>query len=222
MSEPQPHIYEFGDFRVDVVKRLLLRRDGQTLPLTPKAFDTLLYLVQHSGVLLDKDDLMRAIWPDTVVEENNLTQNVSALRRVLGERRDEHRYIVTVPGTGYRFVADVKTLADANGQEVAKHSQWKVEQIEENAARSVAEIGARKNRIWLMAAAAVIAAGLGMLGLYLWRAQMKPAPVVAIRTIAVLPFKPLVVENRNEALELGMADTLIARLSNSKESLSVP
>ncbi len=216
MDEPQPQIYEFGDFRVDAVKRLLLRRNGETLALTPKAFDTLLYLVRHSGKLLDKDDLMKSIWPDTVVEENNLTQNISALRRVLGERRDEHRYIVTVPGSGYRFVAEVVTLFDGNGREEAKNSQWKVEKSEEGVAQSAEGTGTRKNKIRLVAAAGLIIAGLGFLGFYLWRAQPKPAPVAPVKTVAVLPFKPLVAENRNEALELGMADTLIARLSNSE------
>src|SRR5688500_16452539 len=98
MNESQTHIYEFGDFRIDAAKRRLLKRDGERVPLTPKAFDTLLYLVEHSGTLLDKDELLRAVWADTVVEENNLNQHISTLRRVLGEKRDEHHYIVTVPG----------------------------------------------------------------------------------------------------------------------------
>src|SRR5207302_8265198 len=101
------YIYEFDDFRVDAGRRLLLGRDGRPLPLTPKAFDTLVYLIQNSDVVLGKETLMRAIWADTVVEENNLNQCISALRRVLGEKRAEHRYIVTVPGRGYRFVAHV-------------------------------------------------------------------------------------------------------------------
>ena len=100
--------YEFGDFRVDSARRLLLNRNGDAIPLTPKAFDTLLYLVERQGTVIDKDELMRAIWPHTVVEENNLNQSSSALRRALGELRGENRYIVTVPGRGYQFVADVK------------------------------------------------------------------------------------------------------------------
>jgi TolB-like protein/DNA-binding winged helix-turn-helix (wHTH) protein len=111
-SQTEQHFYEFGPFRVDTLKRLLLR-DGQTVPLTAKAFDTLLTFVQHSGQDLDKDELIRAVWPDTIVEENNLTQNVSALRKALGESKSEHRYIVTIPGRGYRFVAAVKEVGDA-------------------------------------------------------------------------------------------------------------
>src|ERR671929_2263510 len=113
MGEQRPRIYEFGDFRLDASRRLLLRAEGKVVPLTPKVFDTLLYLVERGGAVVDKDELMRVVWPDTVVEENNLNQNVSALCRVLGESRGEHRYILTVPGRGYRFVADVKTRAAA-------------------------------------------------------------------------------------------------------------
>src|ERR1700739_427942 len=109
VERPQMYIYEFDDFRVDAGRRLLLGRDGRPLPLTPKVFDTLIYLIQNSGVVLGKETLMRAIWGDTVVEENNLNQCISGLRRVLGEKRAEHRYIVTVPGRGYRFVAPVNT-----------------------------------------------------------------------------------------------------------------
>ena len=108
MQRPRALIYEFGEFLVDVDRRLLLGRDGRPLSLTPKVFDTLLYLVEHTETVLDKDTLMNAIWPGTAVEENSLNQNISLLRRVLGGKRSEHRYIVTVPGHGYRFVASVK------------------------------------------------------------------------------------------------------------------
>ena len=86
-----------------------LSRDGQPLQVTGRVLDTLLYFVERAGELLDKRSLMEALWPNLVVEENNLTQMIYALRRVLGERPDEHRFIVTVPGRGYRFVADVTT-----------------------------------------------------------------------------------------------------------------
>ncbi|MDX6696287.1 MAG: hypothetical protein QOF02_3890 [Blastocatellia bacterium] len=115
-SQTEQHFYEFGQFRVDTLKRLLLR-DGQIVPLTAKAFDTLLALVRHSGQDLDKDELMRSVWPDTIVEENNLTQNVSMLRKALGESKSEHRYIVTIPGRGYRFVAAVQEVCEEMGRE---------------------------------------------------------------------------------------------------------
>jgi len=164
MERPQVYIYEFDEFRVDPGRRLLLGRDGRPLPLTPKTFDTLIYLVQHTDVVLGKETLMRAIWADTAVEENNLNQCISVLRRVLGEKRAEHRYIVTVPGRGYRFVARVN--------------------------------------------------------------KRKP-PVVAssadpIASIAVLPFQPLARNNRDESLEMGMADTLITRLSGIRDLVVRP
>lgn len=107
MSGPQPSVYEFGEFRIEASKRLLLR-DGAPVALTPKVFDTLLHLVQNRQRIVEKDELMQAIWPDTIVEENNLNQNISTLRRVLGESRGENRYIATIPGKGYRFIADIE------------------------------------------------------------------------------------------------------------------
>ncbi len=110
MSPPHPDSYDFGDFRLEAGKRLLLRH-GNPVALTPKIFDTLLYLVQHQGKVIAKDDLMRAVWPETVVEENNLNQSISTLRRVLGENRGENRYIATVPGRGYHFIPVVEVFA---------------------------------------------------------------------------------------------------------------
>ena len=109
MSLLHPDTYEFGDFRLEAGKRLLLRQ-GNPVALTPKVFDTLLHLVQHQGKVIAKDDLMRAVWPETVVEENNLNQSISTLRRVLGENRGENRYIATVPGRGYHFIPVVEVL----------------------------------------------------------------------------------------------------------------
>ena len=104
----EQRLYEFDLFRIDVSRRLLLRQ-GEVIPLTPKAFDILSILVQNRGRIIGKDELMKLVWPDTAVEENNLTRNISSLRRALGERPDEHRYIVTVPGRGYRFAAEMPT-----------------------------------------------------------------------------------------------------------------
>ncbi|HEY4904051.1 MAG TPA: tetratricopeptide repeat protein [Candidatus Sulfotelmatobacter sp.] len=161
MQGSQAHIYEFGDFQIDAGRCLLTGRDGRVVPLTPKVYDTLFYLVEHPEAVLDKNTLMKAIWPDTVVEENNLSQNISILRRVLGGERAAHVYIVTVPGCGYRFVAPVR-----------KHA----------------------------------------------RAET----AVSIRSIAVLPFQPLVKDDRDASLEMGMADTLIARLSGLRDMIVRP
>jgi DNA-binding winged helix-turn-helix (wHTH) protein/Flp pilus assembly protein TadD len=164
MDKPSTRIYEFGEFRVDAGRRLLLTLDGRNLPLTPKAFDTLLYLVQHADTVLEKETLMTAIWPDTTVEENNLNQSISALRRALGGNRTDHRYIVTVPGRGYQFVAPV-TKSDQPATRVSTDS---------------------------------------------------------IRSLAVLPFQPLVSDDRDASLELGMADTLTTRLSSIRNVIVRP
>src|ERR1041385_8429861 len=111
MSNPANHLYEFGPFLLDAGKRLLLR-DGDALPLTPKAFETLLVLVRNHGQVMEKDRLMEEVWADTIVEESGLVRNISVLRRTLGESPDEHQYIVTVPGRGYCFVAGVRELMD--------------------------------------------------------------------------------------------------------------
>ena len=100
--------FEFGEFRLDMRQRSLTGADGAVIRLKPKVFDTLAVLVRHHGELLSKPQLMEAVWGSTVVEENSLNQHISTLRRVLGERPGENRYIATVPGSGYQFVAEVR------------------------------------------------------------------------------------------------------------------
>src|SRR6476646_9721654 len=107
MQTPVANLYEFGEFQLDTGKRLLRRLDGTPVPLTPRVFDTLLYMVRHHEAVLDKERIMEAVWPDSIVEENNLAQAISKLRQVFGETPGSHSYIVTIPGRGYRFVAEV-------------------------------------------------------------------------------------------------------------------
>ena len=111
MSKQINHIYEFGEFRLETAERLLMRR-GQPISLTPKAFETLLVLVRSRGHVVEKDELMKCVWADTVVEEANLARNVWALRKALGDDNSAHAYIETVPKLGYRFVAAVTELSD--------------------------------------------------------------------------------------------------------------
>src|SRR5499425_181960 len=107
-------VYEFGDFRLHAAERqLTARTDGRPIVLTPKALDALHFLLQHPGELLDKSTLIAAVWPNVVVEENNLNQVISALRRALGDGSAGRRFIVTVPGRGYQFVAPVRAVCDA-------------------------------------------------------------------------------------------------------------
>lgn len=107
MSEQSRPSYEFGPFSVDAGKRLLLR-NGEPVPLAPKVFETLLALIENRERVLTKDELLKQVWGDTSVEEGGLTRNVSILRKTLGEKPDDHQYIVTVPARGYRFVANVQ------------------------------------------------------------------------------------------------------------------
>ncbi|HEX8815716.1 MAG TPA: winged helix-turn-helix domain-containing protein [Terriglobales bacterium] len=111
VNKPQ-HLYEFGPFRIDPAHRQLLR-EGQTVAIQPKAFDVLLVLVENSEKVVSKDDLIKTVWPDTFVEESNLSQHIFVLRKALGDTVDEKRYIVTVPGRGYRFAGPVNVVAVA-------------------------------------------------------------------------------------------------------------
>src|SRR5258705_13695841 len=100
------HLYEFGPFILDTTQHLLLLQ-GKPVPLTPKTYDLLVVLVENNGRVILKDELMKMVWVDSFVEDSNLTQQISAGRRALGEPAGEDRYIVTVPGKGYRFAAAV-------------------------------------------------------------------------------------------------------------------
>lgn len=111
MSEHPQRFFEFDNFLLDSQQRLLFQ-DGQPLDLTPKVFDILLELVASGGRVVEKKELMESVWPDSFVEESNLTQHISTLRKKLGQDRGQQRYIVTVPGRGYRFVSPVKSWED--------------------------------------------------------------------------------------------------------------
>lgn len=154
MQVQRPPEYCFDDFRLDVRKRQLLRA-GEVIQLNPKAFDLLLVLVQNAGQLLSKDDLFERVWSDQIVEESNLTVNMSAIRRALGEQARQPRYITTVSGEGYCFVGDVTEKAPGEEQFIVESrtmARVVVEQEEvENA--PLALPGSKRNR---MAVAAVV------------------------------------------------------------------
>src|ERR1700730_4158308 len=117
MPENTQCFFDFDRFRVDPRERVLLA-DGQPVSLTPKAFDTLLVLLKHSGHILEKDELLKRIWPDTFVEEGTLVQNISTLRKVLGEAPVGSAYIETIPRRGYRFAGAVqKTQFEPKAEE---------------------------------------------------------------------------------------------------------
>ena len=187
--------FEFGDFRVDLAARRLYRRDGEWVRLTPRLFDTLLYLIEHRDRLLDKDELMAAIWPGRVIEENNLNQAISALRRALGDRDGEQ--ILTVPGRGYRFVAVGLPLADVAAQPAHSVLATTDERRANVVRLRVVGRGGEVRRTSLPEAGGETSA--------------------TISSLAVLPFKPLVDGQRDDVLLLGMTELLITRLSASGE-----
>jgi DNA-binding winged helix-turn-helix (wHTH) protein/tetratricopeptide (TPR) repeat protein len=120
-------IYEFGPFRVDPEKEILLR-GREAVPLAPKTFQILLVLVRHSQEVVTKDDMMKTVWPDTFVEEANLTRNIFMLRKALGETPQDHRYVVTIPGRGYRFAEDVQLVPERDLNIIAaSHAKLQVQ-----------------------------------------------------------------------------------------------
>ena len=142
-------LYTFGPFRVDPEKEILLR-GGERVPLTPKTFQILLILVRHSKEVVTKDDLMKMVWPDTFVEEANLSRSIFMLRKALGETPQDHRYIVTVPGRGYRFAQDVQLVpASEPSIVVASHAKVQVQVQETGNWRWIAALSS-----WLLSQAA--------------------------------------------------------------------
>jgi TolB-like protein/DNA-binding winged helix-turn-helix (wHTH) protein/Flp pilus assembly protein TadD len=239
MQGTPAHLYEFGDFRLDTAKRLLRRLDGTAVPLTPRVFETLLYMVEHNDTVLDKERLMAAVWPDSIVEENNLSQNISTLRRIFGERPGSHSYIVTVPGRGYRFVAQVSERTD-NGSGTVEGEQATRPTSPENRT----EAAAAKDRRQLpgktvgplalailgviVLAAAFLARGtsVGWLKKHtIGGAVPVSSPVKVpetVHSIAVLPFKALGSEINKQLLGLGMADAVIGKMSKLKQLVVLP
>jgi len=213
-----PVEYEFGEFRVAPLERRLCRRDGSPVEISPRLFDALLFFLQRPGQLLDKESLLETLWPGLVVEDNNLNQLVSALRRVLGDDAHASRWLQTVPRRGFRFVGPVVVKhADAAAAlppalvvapETASIAAPPAVQVVPPAA---AASGWRRNR------RRVLLPGLLLLGIaaFFLIDRLRDPPVVALKTLAVLPFKPLTVDGRDEVLEVGMADSLIARMSSA-------
>lgn len=229
MPKQDRHLYEFGPFRLDTSERLLLR-DGARVPLTDKAFDTLVALVRRAGRLASKEELMAEVWPGDFVEENNLDKSISAIRQALGEKPSAPEYVETVRGRGYRFLAPVSEArgegnvtsegqphADGGAGEPAPASPTGGARQATEGAAPPAKVLTRKGFFKSLPMALVagsVAAGLSLTAYFLLAGRAgQPQTEAAVRSIAVLPFRPLSAEGRDEALELGMADTLIFRLS---------
>ncbi|HEY8165548.1 MAG TPA: winged helix-turn-helix domain-containing protein [Gemmatimonadaceae bacterium] len=192
------HLYEFVSFLLDPAERRLLRK-GEPVALTPKCFDLLVVLVENSGHLLEKSDLIERVWPDQFVEEGSLSFNVSELRKALGEGENGAQYIETVRKKGFRFVAPVHEIPVPSGLRAPLVS-----------------------RRLPMIFAIVVVAALAWFAYVRWPRRNVAAVEGPPRTIAVLPFKPLVANVRDEPLEIGICHALIMRLATVEQLVVRP
>mgnify|MGYP002651257509 CR=1 FL=1 len=187
-------IYEFGEFRLSVEERLLMK-GAVKMPLPPVTFCLLLKFVQEPNRLLSKEVLMAEVWPDTFVEEGNLNRAISRVRNLLGEKKGEKQYIETVPRTGYRFVAEVHCIGPGEAMPEAAKS-----------------LPSRKWRTAL--AAAIVLVSLAAFAIWIWLPdRIATRPDKPLR-LAVLPVRPLVEDEESEILALGLADSMITKLGS--------
>jgi eukaryotic-like serine/threonine-protein kinase len=212
MANGVKHLLEFGPYRVDPEHRLLLR-GPDPIPLSPKAFDLLLVLVERSGEVVSKDDLMKLLWPDTFVEESNLGQHVFQLRKALGERPQSHTYIITVPGRGYRFAEGVKDVVAAPNEDSLVVRAQSIQRV-----AITAELQRRHWLRWLSGALLL----LGSVGGYvIYRSghgqavAVRPAPraVSARRSVAVLGFRDLSRRPEDAWISTAFAEMLSTELA---------
>jgi DNA-binding winged helix-turn-helix (wHTH) protein/TolB-like protein/tetratricopeptide (TPR) repeat protein len=217
--------YEFGPFRLDPIERRLMRL-GEPVAIAPKCFDLLVVLVENGGHLLEKEELLARLWPDQFVEESNLSFQVSCLRKILGEGLNGEHYIETVPKKGFRFVATIAEYRGTETDPMLEHQDGTLPTENRDEASPVQALGAEESNedsashtyrmSWSRLVFTVLVIGALSHSYVLW-SRRAVAPVHSIRTIAVLPFKPISADSRNESLEMGLAATLIGRLSGIKQ-----
>ncbi|HXQ71218.1 MAG TPA: winged helix-turn-helix domain-containing protein, partial [Pyrinomonadaceae bacterium] len=207
--------YEFGRFRLNVAERVLLR-DGEVVPLTPKVFDILLTLVENRGQVVSKEDLMKRVWPDTFVEEGNLTQNISLLRKALGESQGGVQFIETVPRRGYRFVAPINETFNERANEPAAFAPVNSAEIPVPAA--VAAAPKKRTPAFVLAAGLVIAGIIGVM----YFTSKAGGNTAAISSIAVLPFIDESSDPDAEYINDKIAESLINSLSKLPQLRVVP
>jgi DNA-binding winged helix-turn-helix (wHTH) protein len=210
MTDPGSESYAFGPFRVNAAEGVLLR-DGAPIALPPKAFATLLALVRRPGRVVSRETLVHEVWPDTFVEDGNLTQNISILRKVLGTDDSGRPYLDTVPKRGYRFapvVARVHEAVAGGGIQTAVDATA-VAPLQNATPR--ARLLRRNTWGALVLAIVVVAIVLPVS----WRrsSSTEAPPRAPVRSLAVLPFRSMLPVADDEYLALGIADTLIAQLS---------
>lgn len=232
MGQLDSHSYEFGRFRLKTAERTLLRED-EPVPLTPKVFDILITLVENSGHVVSKDDLMKRVWPTTYVEEGNLTQNISLLRKALGETPGGVQFIETVPRRGYRFVAEIKETSNgtsAQAAPVVDEIQAEVETVSHQdnlTSPPVVSIPASNSRFaWLKRTPAfAVVAGIVVVcivGLVYFTSWGRSGNNEAIQSIAVLPFTDESSDPDAQYINDKIAESLINSLSKLPQLRVVP
>lgn len=208
MDDKRANSYSFRGFRLDIDERRLLN-NGLGVPLTPKNFDLLAVLVTRAGCLVEKHELMETVWADTFVEDANLSRAVHTLRRALGEGQNGGKFIETVAKKGYRFVADVR----AEGEPVAKFVEDDRPAIDSKSATGSDPHSSP--RLVFACLALLLALCLGAFIAFTWKTE--PAKISARSiSIAILPFRPINTQVRDEVFELGFADSMIAQLERAK------
>jgi DNA-binding winged helix-turn-helix (wHTH) protein/TolB-like protein/Tfp pilus assembly protein PilF len=203
MSNEAKAIFEFAPFRLDAGEALLTSH-GAPVPLPPKVFDLLVYLTANAGRLVEKDELLKALWPDSFVEEANLTVNIAALRRNLGSQPDGQPWIETVPKRGYRFIGKVERIAAAPPP------------VAPALAPTPQPVPIRERRMWPLALAAILVL-LAVGGYFFFRRAPRRRPTDRQQVLAVLPFQDLSTGSDDQHAGLGMTDALITRLGSVPE-----
>ena len=238
MRQEENRSYDFGRFRLKMAERVLLR-EGEPVPLTPKVFDILITLVENSGRVVEKDDLMKKVWPSTYVEEGNLTQNVSLLRKALGESAGGAQFIETVPRRGYRFVApisetfsesspsissQVETPIASNGNGSGEFPPSVLESTPNVAEMKASAVGSsfKGLRLGIAVVAAIVLVVAASVMYFNGRSTAGELPVDPIQSIAVLPFVDDAGDAEAEYLNDKIAESLINSLSKLPKLRVVP
>jgi DNA-binding winged helix-turn-helix (wHTH) protein/TolB-like protein/Flp pilus assembly protein TadD len=218
--------YEFDSFRVDEEKRQFWQ-DGKMIPIKPKTFDTLLVLLKNRNEVISKDELVKEIWQGMAVTDDSLTKQISLLRKLLGGNSENHRYILTVPGVGYKFVADVSetssnrcnplfTSTAAETQNQFNNNEFEPAENSKKILRKTLQPSIR--RLLVVGAIAVL---VGLLTYFLWpNPSIEKTTALGVKKIAILPFRASNEDETTNALKQGMTDNLVTRLSKI-EALTV-